>query len=160
MKIRHDAPAISSALLTVGLLALVKENLMYASTWREATIQICERVWRQNFLMPIGFASLTLIAVGLIVIWTGYIKGVRWAWFVIFIIVWVYVFPVHMLPVLQASAFFTRTNWSQWFWDTVHGDPIARAYAHEVLDFLLLAIAVLVPVRSFFQRRSPSKPLQ
>src|SRR5262249_39712294 len=64
----------------------------------------------------------------------------------------------HMLPVLLDSEGFTKTHWGQWFWATVHGDTVARAYAHEVLDFLLMAIAVMVPVRSFF-RRQPGQPV-
>jgi integrase len=36
-----------------------------------------------------------------IVAWTGYLNRIRWAWLVMFIIVWVWAFPVMILPILQ-----------------------------------------------------------
>lgn len=77
-----------------------------------------------------------------------------------FIVVWVFVFPVHVLPLLLDSHGFSQTDWSGWFWDAIHGDAIARAYAYQLLDFLLLAIALFLPVPWFFRRGSAKPPAE
>jgi len=39
---------------------------------------------------------MALISIGLIVTWTGYVKAVRSAWFIMFIIVWFWAFPLFL----------------------------------------------------------------
>ena len=159
MRIRRDAVFISSVLFTVSLLALIPHSLRYASTWPQRSIQETDRLWVQNYLMPVGFASLAFVLVGLIVIWMGYVKRVRWTWFVMFVLVWVFAFPVYMLPVLLDLHAAESVNWSAWFWDAIKTPGIARDYAKGPLDFLLMLVALLLPIKSFFGRPSVTHQL-
>lgn len=159
MRIRRDAVFISSVLFTISLLVLVPHNLQYASTWEERSVQYAERVWVLNYWMRIGFASLAFVLVGLIVIWMGYIRRIRWTWFVMFVIVWVFAFPVYMLPVVLDLHAAESIDWSGWFWDVIKDQGVARAYAKGPLDFLLMVAALFLPIKSFFRRPSTTHEL-
>lgn len=152
MKIRRDVVFISSVLFTICLVALVPHNLAYASTWKEQFLRETDRLWVQNSLMQIGFASLAVVLVGLMIIWTVYQNSVRWAWFAMFVIVWVFAFPVYVLPVLLDLHAAEQVNWSAWFWNAIKGQGIARDYAKGPIDFILMVIALLLPIRSIFSR--------
>jgi|SRR5438105_2133491 len=154
MRIRIDAVFVSSVLFTLALLWLAPHNLQYASTWPDLFVQV-DRMSVQNYWMPIGFASLTLILVGLIVTWTCYMKRVRSAWFIMFIIVWVFAFPVYVLPVLQARIAAGSIDWSV-FRNALRMPGAARASTKGLVDFVLLLVALLLPVRSFFGKQSPN----
>jgi len=154
MRIRRDAVFISSVLLTISLVALVPHNLQYASTWQQRFFRETDRLWVQNYYMLFGFASLAVDLVGLIVIWMGYINGVRWTWFVMFVIVWVFAFPVYMLPVLLDWHAAESVNWSGWFWGAIQSPGIERSYVKGPLDFLLMVVALFLPIKSFL--RGPS----
>jgi small-conductance mechanosensitive channel len=156
MKIRLDAVLISSVLFTISLLALVPHNLKYASTWRQAYTEETDRLFAQNFFMPMGFAALAIVLVGLIVIWMGYIKRTRWTWFVMFVIVWVYVFPVFALPTFLLAHAMESFSWSGWVWEAVKSPGADREFAKGPAEFLVMLIALFLPVRSFFRR--PSAP--
>jgi hypothetical protein len=41
----------------------------------------------------LGAVSLTVIAIGLIVTWMGYVR-IRWTWFVMFALVWGWAYPI------------------------------------------------------------------
>lgn len=92
-----------------------------------------------------GLADLALILVVLIVIWKGYVKKLRWTWFVMLIIVWGWAFPPLVLPI---RAYFRGFNlldlldlgrWMSW----TRG-PIGI--------FVLMLAALILPVRSFFRK--------
>jgi ABC-type uncharacterized transport system YnjBCD permease subunit len=74
-------------------------SLRFASTWRELYFE-APGVKEQNLLMRLGFCSLGLEMIGLIVLWTGYRKKERWAWFVMLIILLFFVFPLNVLKLL------------------------------------------------------------
>ena len=155
MRLRIDAVFVSSVLFTLALLWLVPHNLQYASSWPEPFIRVDDRLSVQNYWMPIGFAALTLILVGLIVIWTGYIRKDRWAWLIMLIIVWVFAFPIYLLPILQARLAAGSSGWPI-FWDAIKEPGVARASIKGPVDFVLLLVALLMPVRSFFGKQSPN----
>lgn len=159
MRIRRDAVFISSVLFTISLVALVPHNLQFASTWQQRFVQQTDRLWVQNYFMSIGFASLAIVLVGLIVIWTGYIKRVRWTWSVMFVIVWVFAFPLYMLPVLLDLHAAESIHWSAWLWDAIKSPGIARDYMKGPIDFLLMMVALFLPVRSFFGKASADHEL-
>ena len=46
----------------------------------------------------LGVACLAMILIGLIVIWTGYVKRVRSAWLVMFVLAWAWAFPLFVFP--------------------------------------------------------------
>ena len=71
-----------------------------------------------------------------------------------FVIVWVFAFPVYMLPVLLDWHAAESVNWSGWFWGAIQSPGIERSYAKGPLDFLLMVVALFLPIKSFL--RGPS----
>lgn len=151
MKLRRDTVFISSVLFSISFLILAPHSLELASTWRVSHLQV-GRSFLQNYLMPMGFAALTFIIVGLIVTWTGYVKRERSAWLVMFVMVWVFAFPVYVLPVLLEMCAAESINWHSWFWDALKGPGISRTLAKTLLDFILMLIALFSPVTFFFRK--------
>ncbi len=151
MKILRDSVFISSVLFSVSLVALVPHSLQYASTWQHRSFQE-GRSWTENYFMPIGFASLAVILIGLTVIWMGYIKRMRWTWFVMLVIVCVFAFPLYVLPVLQDMHAAESVNWSAWLSNAIKGPGIYRDYLKGPLLFLLMVVALLLPSGRFLFR--------
>ena len=103
MRIRRDSVFISSVLFTIALLCLIPPCLANAMTGRSRTaLQELDAGFRAaaQLMGELGIVSLAIIFIGLIVTWTGFIKGVRWTWFVMCIIVWAWAFPLLILPFL------------------------------------------------------------
>lgn len=96
--------------------------------------------------------------VGLLVTWTGFIRRIRWAWFVMFIIVWVGAFPVLVLPLLQHKIAIT---FIEWMYSAIGQSGIPRVWAESVLIFTMMVIALILPIRSFFGSRetATTKPV-
>lgn len=151
MKIRRVVLAVSSILLTFALLLPVP--LM----WRAAADLCNSNRWASGPLYrfhdcdaPLGFASLAAIAIGLIVTWAGYIRGVRWTWFVMLVIVWVWGFPVLMLQYLHLppnpKAAFVQTLAS-----ALKESAMARTFMELVLAFLLMVLALVLPLKTFIR---------
>jgi hypothetical protein len=115
----------------------------------------------QDFLMPLGFAYLGFVTIGLIVLWTGYKKRERWAWFVMLTILLFFIFPSGFLPLLLQNVLAPGTfgpnlltidpsremKWIQ------EGDPLAIGLMMELLLFPVMLIALLLPIKAFFWRR-------
>ena len=104
-----------------------------------------------------GVASLAVILIGLIVVWTGYIKRVRWTWAVMFVVVWVWAFPLLVMPLLGHRR---SLSLPEWIYTAIYYPGSARAYAESVLLFLLMVIALLLPMRSFFLVREGTRPIR
>jgi hypothetical protein len=112
-----------------------------------------------NYDAPLGITSLAIIAIGLVVAWGGYIKGLRWTWLVMSVIVWVWALPVLVLPnfypcggliLVSPSAFASMIR------ESLHAGPfsfIARAVLKDVLAFLLMVLALVLPLKAFIMRR-------
>jgi len=150
MRIRRDSIFISSLLFTIVFVWATPIFLADARTWRQSSFQETGQVLVGNYLAPIGFASLAIILVGLIVAWTGYLNRIRWAWLVMFIIVWVWAFPVMILPIIQQRKGISLTEWFQ----TAIGEPGPyRDLAVAALMFTFLVIALILPIKSFFSRQ-------
>lgn len=154
MRIRIDKVFVSSVLFTLSLLILVPHNVAYASMWHLLASKDTARVWAY-YLMMIGSASLALVMVGLIVLWTGYIKREIRAWLVMFVIVWVFAFPVYILPMLLSGYRDPELiDWSGWLRAAVSGPGPERDNAKASLVFLLMVVALLLPVKAFFKTPS------
>jgi hypothetical protein len=106
-----------------------------------------DRVVIPNYSAPIGITSLAIIAIGLVVTWAGYIKGVRWTWFVMFVIVWGWAFPVLLFPSLQHMA-----PIKEWLPEVRESGP-ARDFVELVLIFLLMVFALVLSVKTFILGR-------
>ena len=146
MRVRRDLVFISSVLFSLSLVALIPHNLRYASTWHQRFFPADHM---ENRFAPIGFASLAIVLIGLIVIWTGYAKRVRWTWFAMFVVVWGFAFPVYMLPVLL-DVHVGAVDWSV-LWEAIKAPGPARAVVKGPLDFLLMLVALLLPMKAFVQ---------
>jgi hypothetical protein len=100
----------------------------------------------------LGVASMAIIFIGLIVTWTGYVKRARWAWLVLFIVVWVWAFPVLVLPLFQHTIGITL---AQWLSDALHQPGPPRSWGEGLVIFSLMVVALILPVKSFFRARKP-----
>ena len=160
MKIRHDALALSSILFTVAFLMLVPTGFELANTTHQTRFRdiatgadasaVGDQIAIPNYYAPLGFASLTIIAIGLIVTWTGYIKGSRWTYSVIFVIVWLWAFPVIMLPLLHGLIPTWRTlEWIRMVKEAISMNGAARSVLEAFVAFLLMVLALALPAKTF-----------
>jgi hypothetical protein len=88
----------------------------------------------------LGVACLAIILIGLIVIWMAYLKRARSAWLVMFVVTWVWAFPLFVWPLFKGTIVLT---FSEWLYSAIY-------QAESVLIFLLMVIALLLPIKSFF----------
>jgi biopolymer transport protein ExbD len=175
MKVRYNATSISALILSLCLVMSIPAALSNASTWNEFTIKLpYGAMW--NFLAPLGFAYLGVVAIGLIVLWTGYRKRERWAWFVMLIALLFFFFPSSVLPVLLQirhfgwpyllcllGAFRVGGWWHCWIASLRPNYGVGSAYLPTAIliqpfEFLVMSIALLLPVKAFFWQPEPSQP--
>src|SRR5260370_4907111 len=97
MRVRPDSVFISSLLLTVGLLYLIRPSLWNYFSLNHILLAPMDDGFRAEAQ---SVASLAIILIGLIVVWTGYAKRSRPAWFVMFVIVWFWAFPRFILSII------------------------------------------------------------
>ena len=161
MRVRPDSVFISSLLHTVALLYLIRPSLWNSPLWNYFSPHI--------LLAPmdnVGFrgeaqdvASLAIILIGMIVVWTGYAKRSRPAWFVMFVIVWFWAFPRFILSVgpllIRERSTFT---FSEWIGDAILGPGFQRDVVELYLAFLLMVIGLVLPMRRVFVARKADEP--
>lgn len=153
MRVRHDAVAVSSVLFTIALLMMAPVMWWNAMTgWESNPFDSGELYRAFDRYAPSGFASLAVIAIGLIVAWMGYIRLVRWTWFVMFLIVWAWYFPLSMLPNLQGWPHIYIIGWLD-IGTAIREPGMSRIYVKECLAFLLMLIALILPLRAFIWGR-------
>lgn len=146
---RRDLLVLSAILFTAALLMLAP------AMWKAATTMHHQgKLWGagpetrfQYGFAPAGFTSLAVIAVGLIVTWAAYIKGVRWTWFVLLVIVWVWAFPVFIIPYLRPWKDVPTVAQSFASFIT-EGGPI-RNFVEVLVAFALMLPALVLPVKTF-----------
>jgi hypothetical protein len=173
LRIRRSAVAVSGILFTLALLVLTPAMLEDARVTHEARFRdimneppaaITDQVAIPNWYAPVGITSVAVIAIGLIVTWAGYIKGVRWTWFVMFVIVWVWAFPGLVLPFFypwNSTASIAQMLGSA-IHESLHAGPyraLSRTFLEVVLVFLLMVVALVLPVKTFIlgQADGPGK---
>lgn len=142
--------SISSMLLTICLLNIARWHLQFAANWRTRHISVTDRLTMPNYEASIAFASLALVIIGLIVIWTGYQKRRRSAWFIMAVFVFVYFVPVNLIDVFLDIR---NVGWS-WWPAVVHDAREGRAFSlgaiYALASFAVMVIALLIPIRTFF----------
>src|SRR5260370_9120508 len=90
MRVRPNIFLISSLLLTPAFFWLLP-----------SIIQCCvSYTGTETMTQTAGLASLTVIIVALIVIWTWLVAGNRVAWVIIAVICWFWAFPFMSLPLV------------------------------------------------------------
>jgi hypothetical protein len=162
MRIRRDSVFVSGLLFTIALLCLVPGFLRAAQAGHDEmalrALAAIDPGLRAEAARTgdLGTASLAVICIGLIVIRMGYVHRVRWTWLIMFIIAWVWAFPLLVLPILGHRR---SVSLSEWIFSALYQPGSARAWAESVLVFALMAIALLLPLRCFFLPKTPLKPI-
>jgi hypothetical protein len=150
MRVRADSVFVSCVFHTIALLSLVRPALWHYYSGSDK--QILARLdagfqAEAQTAHYFGVACLTIILVGLMVLWTGYVNRARSAWLVMFAIAAVWAFPVLVLPLFQGRMVLTL---SEWLYSAISQPGLPRTAAESVLIFSLMVIALLLPIRSFF----------
>jgi hypothetical protein len=160
MRPRVDSVFISSVLFTIALVCLIPTfwaSVITKHDWSWlAKLDSGDRLAFET-RSDLSVACLAGILIGLIVVWTGYIKRVRWTWAVMFVVVWVWAFPLLVMPLLGNKR---SLSIPEWISTAISYPGTARAWAEMVLIFLLMVIALLLPIRSFFLVREMQGPSQ
>ncbi len=150
MRVRADSVFVSSVLYTIALLSLVRAALWnyYSGSDTEilARLDTGFRAEAQT-AHYLGIACLAVIFIGLVVIWSGYVNRARSAWLVMFVIAWVWAFPLFVLPLIKGTMVLTL---SEWIYSAIYQSGLPRIAAESVLIFLLMVTALVLPIRSFF----------
>jgi hypothetical protein len=154
MRIRRDTIFISSVVFTIALLCLVPAFVQHVLDGRDAVHEndFGIRLYLRESA-SLGIASLAVVLIGLIVIWAGYIKKIRWAWFVMFVIVWGWAFPImafpdFVYPLYRGALKITSLSGVI---RAAFGEPgVMRDIVHEVMIFALMVIALILPMKTFF----------
>jgi hypothetical protein len=159
MKIRFSTTLVSALLMSLCLMFFIPASLQFASTWKILYYDETLGFREPNLLMPLGFCALGFEVIGLIVLWTGYRKKECWAWFVMLSILLFFVFPDNVLKLLlemQTPAFqwpYLLNGIRDVYWPSI-------STALGVLDFLVMLVALLLPIKAFFWRAANSKVVE
>jgi hypothetical protein len=160
MRIRIDSVFISSLLFTIALLNLIPAGRGYFSAGTDevsmAELDVGFQLASRTAHL-LGIACLTIILIGLIVVWTGYIKRSRSAWLVMSVVTWAWAFPLFAWPNLRGPKVFTLP---EWIFNAIYERGYPRSKAQLVVTFSLMVIALLLPMKSFFLVRDTSAPTQ
>ena len=150
MRLQFNIVSISRLLFTACLLALGWMNFRFAATWRTRSL-FKENI--PNFLASMAFATLALVFIGLIVLWTDYQKRTRSSWFIMAVFVFCYFMPVNLIDVFLDIR---RVGWSWWpavVHDAREGHPFSIGAIYALAFFAVMLIALLLPVRAFFGKQ-------
>ena len=148
---------VSEIIFTLCLTVFLPGYVKMAGTWRQRHIWITDRIAWFNYDASLSFASLALILIGLIVVWTGYRKRNPWAWLIMLIFVAVYYVPVHLIDVFLDIK---TVGWRWWpgvVQDAREGRPFARGSVEVLIILVAMTIALVLPIKEFFGKtaRSP-----
>lgn len=140
---------ISSVLMTIALLAVVPFSLRLAGTWRLRVFRVADNQYVENYWLPMGLASLTLICIGLFVVWSHFRRGQRSAWLILFLIASLFYFPVLIFPQFPI-------NWTARIQNAFTEKDRLQEWTFHLLGFFLMLIALLLPLKDIFWRSKPS----
>jgi hypothetical protein len=138
LRIRPNIFLVSSLLLTPGLFWLLPSAINCARATEPMT-------------RTAGLASLTIIIVGLIVVWTGLAAGNRVSWVILAVIVWVWAFFIMTGPVLHHGLRWTLSDLREWVAFAWLGENIARTYLISTVMFLFMLVGLILPVRALLR---------
>jgi hypothetical protein len=163
MRVRPDSVFVSSILPTIALLFFVRPALWYygAASDRAAVARLDAGFQGEAYAdHRFGVACLAIILIGLIVVWTGYAKRSRLAWFVMFVIVWFWAFPVFILPpvVALARGEFMLT-FPEFFYDAISGPGMTTQMVRSILMVLIMVVGLALPMGRFFIARKANEPV-
>jgi len=156
MTIRRDSVFVSSVLFTIALVRMAAWCVSAALSGRETAGSTPGYRAAAQIMRDLGVSCLAIILVALIVSWTGYLRRFRWAWAVMFVVVWGWAFPLSVLPFLQHKL---ALSVPEWLYSAMYQPGPARIAAESVLVFALMVIALLIPIKSFFLVRERAGPI-
>jgi len=160
VKVRPDSVFVSSILHTIALLFFIHPVLWYYGVPSDPAAVAQYDAATQGALYAdhrFGVASLAIILIGLIVVWTGYAKRSRPAWFVMFVIVWFWVFPVFIRSSPLVRGYFTVT-FSEFFYDAISGPGYATEVVRTILMFFIMVVGLALPMGRFFIAKKANEP--
>jgi hypothetical protein len=161
MRVRADSVLVSSVLHTIALLSLLRAALWNYSAGRDkALLAQMDAGFRADARTThyLGIACLAIILIGLIVIWTGYVKRARSAWLVMFVVVWFWAFPLFVFPFLQGVVRGLELSFSELLYDAIAAPGGLRLDVEAVLIFSLMIIALVLPMKKFFLAKGVEEP--
>ena len=161
MKIRLDSVLVSCVLHTIALLALFQAALWNFSGTTNALFAPMASVFPDDtqFRHYLGICLFVLIVIGLIATWTGYVNMRRSAWLVMFVIAWICVFPLFVVPwvspLLHGRLELTS---SEFLYDAIDGWGLPRALLASTLMFSAMLVGLLLPIKKFFGTQGRDEP--
>lgn len=157
MILRRNSVFISTVLFTISLLCLVPASWNSALAGRDskalAEMDVGFRAAAQLY-GQLGVACLAMICVSLIVLWMGYVKAIRWTWFLMLVIVWGWAFPLFVYPLVSHRIV---PPWREVVADAFRRAGPARDFFEVMLIFMLMLIALLLPAKAFFGRANNNR---
>jgi len=136
---------LASLGMTVSFCAAVPFSVRLIGTWRQRFFALTDGSEVSNYMLPMGLASMALICCGVIVTWTGFRRGLKSAWFLLFLIAWIFYFPVLVLPYVPA-------DWKAVF-EAVLSSSMAREVSLQLVGFLFMLGALALPLKEVFSKR-------
>ncbi len=161
MKIRLDSVLVSSVLHTIALLALFRAALWNFSGRVKALLAPMEAGFPDNAQTRhyLGICLFAVILIGLIVTWTGYLNVRRSAWLVMFVIAWVCVFPLFILPFVSPLLHGRlELAFSEFLYNAISSWGFPRALLESILMFSSMLAGLLLPIKKFFGTHDRSEP--
>lgn len=175
MKFHYNSTLVSALIWTFCLVTIIPGAASEASTWRQLYIDLGS-TQTQNFWALFGLVDLGIVAIGLIVLWTGFRKRERWAWFVMLIVLLCFDFPSTWMPVflsihagytswsdlLNLFSTFREAGWWQCMTimplpnEAVGMECFAVGVSIGLIRTLVMLVALLLPVKAFFLRSTRS----
>jgi|SRR5208283_2823118 len=164
MKIRADSVLVSTLLFTIALLWLIPK-LWVNCTGADGRILLANLddagfCGFRVTLSDVSIASLAIILIGLIVLWTGYVSRSRPAWLVMCVIAWAWTYPLFIspmvVPVIQGKSAFSLP---ELLYSAMLGWRTPRTVVTLALVFSLMLIALVLPLRRIFGNRQVERPV-
>jgi hypothetical protein len=161
MKIRLDSVLVSCVLHTIAFLALVRAALWNFSGRVKALLAPMEAGFPDNAQTRhyLGICLFALVLIGFIVTWTGYVSMRRSAWLAMFVIAWVCVFPLFILPfvspLLHGKLELTS---SEFLYNAISSWGLPRALIESILMFSAMLVGLLLPINKFFVTHDRDEP--
>ncbi len=163
MRVRLDSVFVSSIFHTIALLFFVRTALWYYGAASDPAVVARFDAGFQAASYAdhrFGVACLAIILIGLVAVWTGYAKRSRSAWFVMFVIVWFWAFPVFILPLLVRPARWEfMPTFPEFFYDAISGSGWTTEMVRSILMVFIMVVGLALPMGRFFIARKANEPV-
>lgn len=157
MKVKWNTVLLSCVLFTVALIGLVPLQISPIMGARSSELaQMHDGFARElvRLYAVKAIFSMAMILMGLVIVWAGYFKTIRWTWYVMFILVFGWAFFGFIMPLRPLGRALLTESWS----DTIGSAKqfpgqfvdVVGTSAFLVLMFVLMVIALILPARAFF----------